>query len=79
MTQQFHSRVHIQKNQGTNLKTWASLVAQLVKNSPAMQEIWVQSPGWEDAPGEGKGYPHQYSGLENSINCTVRGVTKSQT
>ena len=27
---------------------WASLVAQLVKNLPAMQEIWVQSLGWED-------------------------------
>ena len=27
----------------------ASLVAQLVKNPPAMQEIWVQSLGWEDA------------------------------
>ena len=28
---------------------WASLVAQMVKNPPAMQETWVQSPGWEDA------------------------------
>ena len=27
---------------------WASLVAQLVKNSPAMQETWVKSLGWED-------------------------------
>ena len=27
--------------------SWASLVAQLVKNLPAMQEIWVQSLGWE--------------------------------
>ena len=27
---------------------WASLVAQLVKNSPAMQEFWVQSMGRED-------------------------------
>ena len=27
---------------------WASLVAQLVKNLPAMQETWVQSLGWED-------------------------------
>ena len=26
---------------------WASLVAQLVKNPPAMQETWVQSLGWE--------------------------------
>ena len=28
--------------------SWASLVAQLVKKPPAMQETWVQSLGWED-------------------------------
>ena len=28
--------------------SWASLVAQMVKNLPAMQETWVQSLGWED-------------------------------
>ena len=27
---------------------WASLIAQLVKNLPAMQETWVQPLGWED-------------------------------
>ena len=27
---------------------WASLMAQLVKNLPAMQETWVQCLGWED-------------------------------
>ena len=27
---------------------WASLIAQLVKNPPAMQESWVQSLGWVD-------------------------------
>ena len=31
------------------------------------------------SPGEGKGYPLQYSGLENSIDCIVHGDTKSQT
>ena len=30
-------------------------------------------------PGERKGYPLQYSGLENSMNCIVHGVAKSQT
>ena len=30
-------------------------------------------------PGEGKGYPLQYSGLENSMDCIVHGVAKSQT
>ena len=28
-------------------------------------------------PGKGKGYPLQYSGLENSMDCLVRGVPKS--
>ena len=28
-------------------KFWASLVVQMVKNPPAMQEIWIQSLGWE--------------------------------
>jgi len=37
--------------------SWASLVAQLVKNLPAMQETWFLSLGWEDPPGEGNGYP----------------------
>ena len=31
------------------------------------------------SPGEGKGYPLQYSGLENSMDCIVQGVTKSWT
>ena len=30
-------------------------------------------------PGEGNGYPLQYSGLETSMDCVVNGVTKSQT
>ena len=29
--------------------------------------------------GEGKGYPLQYCGLENSVDCIVHGVAKSQT
>ena len=33
--------------------SWASLVAQTVKNPPAMQEIWVRSLGWEDPLKEG--------------------------
>ena len=36
-------------------------------------------PGLGRSPGEGKGYPLQYSGLENSMDCTVHGVTKSRT
>ena len=104
---------------------WASLVAQLINNLPAMQGTWVQSLGWEDplkkgkathssilawriffpglpyssvgkestcnagdlasipglgsSPGEGKGYPLQYSGLESSMGCVVHRVAKSGT
>ena len=39
----------------------ASLVAQLVKNPPAMLETPVQFLGQEDSPREGIGYPLQYS------------------
>ena len=35
--------------------------------------------GWEDQPGEGKGYPLQYSGLENSMDSIVLGFAKSRT
>ena len=34
--------------------SWASLVAKLVKNLPAMWETWVQSLGWEDPLEKGK-------------------------
>ena len=34
--------------------SWASLVAQLVKNLPAMRETWVHSLGWEDPLEKGK-------------------------
>ena len=34
--------------------SWASLVAQTVKNLPALQETWVQSLGWEDLLEKGK-------------------------
>ena len=36
-------------------------------------------PGLGRYPGEGKGYPLQYSGLENSMDCIVHGVAKSWT
>ena len=37
------------------------------------------SPGLERSAGEGKSYPLQYSGLENSMDSVVQGVTKSWT
>ena len=44
-----------------------------------MQETLVQFLGEEDPLEEGKGYTLQYSGLENSMDCIVHGVTKSLT
>ena len=41
--------------------------AQLVKNLPAMRADLGSIPGLGRSPGEGKGHPLQYSGLENSI------------
>ena len=92
----------------------ASLIAQLLKNPPAMQEtpvpflgqedplekgmathssilglpLWLSwericlqcgRPGLGRSAGEGKGYPLQDSGLENSMDCIVHGVSKTRT
>ena len=54
-------------------KLGASLIAQLV---PAV--CLGSIPGLGRFPGKGKGYPLQYSGLENSMNCIVHGVSKSR-
>ena len=49
------------------------------KESASNEGDLVSVPGLGRSPGEGKGYPLQYSGLENSMDCIVCGVTKSQT
>ena len=60
--------------------SWAFLVAQLVKNLPAMRETWVRSLGWEDPLEKGTaGYLLQYFGLKNSMDCIYHGVAKSRT
>ena len=53
-------------------------MAQLVKTPLAMQETWVQSLGWADPLEKGKA-THSSMGLENSMDCIVHGVAKSQT
>ena len=53
--------------------SWASLVAQLAKNPPAMRETWVGKIPWRR-----EGYPLLYSGL-NSMDCIVHGVAESDT
>ena len=60
-----------------------SLVAQMVKNLPAMQETWVRSLEGR-SPGGGHGNPLQYSCLENPMDrgawwATVHGIAKSRT
>ena len=57
--------------------SWASLVVQLVKNPPAMQETWVQSLGWEDPLEKGKA-THS-SILAWRIHGLFHGVAKSWT
>ena len=56
---------------------WASLVAQMVKNLPAMWETWVLSLSWEDPLEKGKA-THS-SILAWRSPWTIHGVTKSRT
>ena len=51
---------------------WASLVAQLVKNPPAMQETWVRSLGWEDPLEQGKATHSRILALGNSMDCVAK-------
>ena len=44
----------VSKSGKLNTSSGISLVVQLVKNLPAMQDTWVQSPGWEDPLEKGK-------------------------
>ena len=59
----------------------ASLVAQTVKNLPAMQETVGSIPGLGRSSREGNGYPLWYSCLENSgaWQAIVHGIAKSWT
>ena len=49
------------------------------KDSAHNAEDLRSIPGLERSPGEGTGYPLQYSGLANSMDVKVPGVSKSQT
>ena len=48
------------------------------KESVCIVEDLSLIPGLGRFPGEGKGYPHQYSGLENPMDYIVLGVTKTR-
>ena len=58
--------------------SWASPVAQLVKNLHAMWETWVWSLGWED-PWRREWLPSPVFWPEEFMDCIVHGVAKSQT
>ena len=57
----------------------ASLVAQLIKESTCNVGDLGSIAGLGRSPGEGKGYPLQYYGLENCMDCIILGVAKSST
>ena len=54
-------------------------MAQLVKNSPAMQETWVGSLGWEDPLEKGKATHSSILAWRIATDCIVRGVAKDRT
>ena len=62
--------------------TWWATVHGVAKSSSAGKESTCNAgdlasiPGLGRSPGEGKAYPLQCSGLENSMDCIVHGVTK---
>ena len=59
---------------------WASLVAQTVKNPPAMQETWVQSLGWEEGMATHSSILVWKIPMDKGSWCaTVHGVAKSLT
>ena len=58
--------------------SWASLVAQMVKNLPAMQEAWVQSLGWEESLEKRQLltpviWPGEFHGLYSLWDCKESG------
>ena len=61
---------------------WASVTAHLVKNSPAMWEIWVQSLDWEDPLEKGKAthspvfWPGEFQGLYSPWCCKELDMTE---
>ena len=64
--------------------TWASLVSQMVKNLPAMQETWVRFWGWDDPLEEGMATPSSILAWRIRMDrgvwwATAREVTKSRT
>ena len=89
----WHAAIHGVAKSRTRLSHWTELNWYLSlgfpggsdsKESACSEGDLGSVPGWERFPGEGNGYPLQYSGLENSMDrgacsVTVHGFTKSRT
>ena len=58
---------------------WDFPSSPVVKNLSSNARDMGSIPGFGRSPGEEKGYPLQYSGLENSMVSIVHGITKSRT
>ena len=71
----FLQRPTVWRNQGEGKQITNSVAKESTCNAGDPGSI----PGLGRSPGEGNGYPLQYSGLENSLDCIVHEVTKSWT
>ena len=79
--------LHLQLDMSSSASPWGFLGGSAGKESYNAEDLHL-IPGLGRCPGEGNGYPSQYSGLENSMGCMglenfmdwmVHGVAKSQT
>ena len=74
----FHE-MNLPYNQRAGLETGLEAPSSAGKASAHNAGDLGSIPGLGRSPGEGKGSPCQYSGLENPMDCIVHQVTKSQT
>ena len=69
----------LEKGQATHSSILGLPCGSAGKESPCNVGDLGAIPGLGRSPGEGKGYPLQYSGLENSVDCMVHGVANNKT
>ena len=75
---------HPQKKRCNQGQVWASLVAQMIKNSPTMRQAWDRSPVREDTLEKGTAthssvLAWRIPWTEEPGGATAQGVTKNQT
>ena len=69
--------MQVRKQQFENIDSLVLSLLSAFKESAHTAEDLGLTPGLGKSPEEGKGCPLQYSGLENSMDCIVYGITKS--